>query len=80
MVEATGEWREWADSRIKKHDKDLYEGNGRPSITSRMQMVEGDVGRISSSLGKGVWLVVVTLITLVANIAVTILTWFLSHH
>jgi hypothetical protein len=34
------EWRSWVDDRVKKHDKDLYEGNGKPSLTVRMDRVE----------------------------------------
>lgn len=30
----------WAEERIKKHDKDLYEGNGKESITVRLDRVE----------------------------------------
>lgn len=30
----------WSSERIKKHDKDLYEGNGLPSITNRLSSVE----------------------------------------
>lgn len=36
----SSEWQEWADTRIKKHDKDMYEGNGKPAITVRLDRVE----------------------------------------
>jgi hypothetical protein len=39
-VEISTSWQEWADKRINKHDKDLYEGNGKPSITVRLDRVE----------------------------------------
>lgn len=34
------DWRNWAHERIQKHDKDLYEGNGKPALTVRMDRVE----------------------------------------
>lgn len=33
-------WQEWADTRIKKHDRDMYEGNGKPAMTVRLDRVE----------------------------------------
>lgn len=40
MEHFSSTWQDWADTRIKKHDKDMYEGNGKPAITVRLDRVE----------------------------------------
>lgn len=50
---------------VGKHEKDLYHGNGKPGITTRVAMTEETLGKISKHLGRLVWLGVGTLMTVV---------------
>lgn len=50
---------------VEKHDQDLYRGNGKPGITTRILMSEETIGKISSSLEKMVWLLVATFLTVI---------------
>lgn len=41
MIDAHILWRiEQLEPKVEKHDKDLYMGNGLPSITTRLRMTE----------------------------------------
>lgn len=42
LVSVSDTWQDWADRRIKKHDKDMYEGNGKPGMTTRVSLLEAD--------------------------------------
>lgn len=43
---------------VQRHDKDLYYGNGKPGLTTRMALMEDCVNKISRNLSKIVWLIV----------------------
>jgi hypothetical protein len=60
--------REWAEERIQKHDKDLYEGNGLPSITNRLSAVE-------MIAGMAKWLTVTAVINTIALFVFLVKFW-----
>lgn len=53
------------EDKVEKHDQDLYRGNGKPGITTRVLMSEETITKISGSLAKLVWLGVATLFTVI---------------
>lgn len=54
-----------AEVEIATLKKDMYFGNGKPGITTRMAMAEDTVDKINKNLAKIVWLAVATLMTVV---------------
>jgi hypothetical protein len=67
MEHSTG-WQSWADGRIKKHDRDLYEGNGLPSITVRIDRVERFVNRATYLMTTILFLLVAAIFTGVVDV------------
>jgi hypothetical protein len=62
--------------RVSKHDRDLYEGNGKPSLTVRMESAEDCNERHEKRIAKvengNVWairLLIAILVTLLADIS-----------
>lgn len=70
MSEARGEWQGWAHERICKHDKDLYEGNGKPSITVRLDRVERFCEKASKTMTAVLLLLVAAILTGVVDVVV----------
>lgn len=60
------------ETTVRRHDRDLYQGNGKPAITVRMAVMEDCVERINRNLSKISYLLISTLITAVATIIVTL--------
>lgn len=63
-----------------KHDQDLYHGNGKPGLTTRMALMEDIVEKISRNLSKIVWLIVGAGITGIAGIVVDIVVRISERH
>lgn len=63
-------WQDWADSRIKKHDKDMYEGNGKPAMTVRMDRVERFCAVATSRMNAIILLLLGAIATGVVDMAV----------
>lgn len=60
--------------RVDKHQKDLYEGNGKPALTVRMALVESDVSEVKESLQFGRRLMITSTVSgLMACVGVLIL-------
>lgn len=66
----SSEWQEWADTRIKKHDKDMYEGNGKPALTVRMDRVERFCETATSRMNAVILLLVGAIATGLVDMAV----------
>lgn len=69
-----GTWRTWADERIKKHDVDMYFGNGKPAITVRMDRVERFVEKASKLMTAILLLLVGAILTGIVDVIVR------AHH
>lgn len=54
--------------KVDKHDQDLYRGNGKPGITTRVLMTEETVSSINRNLAKVVWLGAATLMSVLGFI------------
>jgi hypothetical protein len=65
------------EGRLKRIEKDLYFGNGKPALTIRMEVMEEKVDSISSNLSKLVWLMVGTLVSSVGGLIIALVTHFL---
>jgi len=63
-------WQDWADSRIKKHDKDMYEGNGKPALTVRMDRVERFCETATSRMNAVIFLLLGAIATGVVDMVV----------
>ena len=48
---------------VYKHDQDLYFGNGKPGLTTRIAVMEHTLEQITRNLTKIVWLIVGGIIT-----------------
>jgi len=57
---------------IVRLEKDMYHGNGKPGMTTRMEVMEGIVADIKNSLRWIVRLLVATFLTGVAGVIVAI--------
>lgn len=64
-------------SRTRKHDQDLYEGNGRPSLTTRMlgcedrlDGVEANMAATAANTRKIVYLLLGAMVTALADVLV----------
>lgn len=57
---------------VQRHEKDLYRGNGKPGLTTRMALMEDCVEKISKNLNKITWLIVSSAITAVIAVCVDI--------
>ena len=66
-------WRYDIEKKLAKHHQDFYEGNGKPSFTTRLQIMEDTCARITASLQKITWLVVSTLLAVVGGIIVRLI-------
>jgi hypothetical protein len=55
---------------VERHDKDLYHGNGKPGLTTRMAMMEDTMRKLSENLKWIVRLLIGTLITGVATMII----------
>lgn len=51
------------EASVERHEKDLYYGNGRPGITTRISMNEDMVQRIDRNLSKITWMLLAVLLT-----------------
>jgi hypothetical protein len=69
-MEHLSEWHQWADTRIKKHDKDMYEGNGKPAITVRLDRVEQFVESAKYRMNAVILLLVGAILTGLVDMAV----------
>jgi hypothetical protein len=69
-MESASEWHKWADERIKKHDKDLYEGNGKPSLTIRLDRVERFCEKASKTMTAILLLLVGAILTGIVDMIV----------
>lgn len=58
---------------VNRHEKDLYRGNGKPGLTTRMAVVEDAVERIGSNLSKIVWLLIGGFITMLSAVTADII-------
>lgn len=67
-------WQEWAEERIKKHDRDMYEGNGKPALTVRMDRVERFVETATSRMNAVILLLLGAIATGVVDMIVR------AHH
>lgn len=56
---------------VDRHDQDLYRGNGKPGLTTRMALMEDCVEKISKNLNKITWLLVAAIITGIMTILVS---------
>lgn len=56
--------------QVSRHEKDLYRGNGKPSLTERMRVVEDGLKSIEKNLGKITWLTVAVLLTVIGEVLV----------
>lgn len=63
-------WQEWADTRIKKHDKDMYEGNGKPALTVRMDRVERFTEAATKRMNQVIFLLIGAIATGVVDVIV----------
>jgi hypothetical protein len=57
----------WQEKMLEKHDKDLYHGNGKSALTTRVTVLEDAVQRIASNWKAIVLMFLATLLTAVAN-------------
>jgi hypothetical protein len=57
---------------VDRHDQDLYRGNGKPGLTTRVALLEDCVDSISKNLSKLVWLVVSGILTGLVAVVVDI--------
>jgi len=56
---------------IHQHEKDLYRGNGKPGITTRLKTLEDSMERIEdlqAATDRKFWAVIVLLITILGSI------------
>lgn len=53
------------ETKVAKVEKDLYHGNGKPGLTTRIAMSEETVEKIAKNLGRLVWLGVSTLLVII---------------
>lgn len=60
------------EGMVKRHDRDLYVGNGKPSITTRVAIMEECVSGIRKNLRQITWLLMSTFATALATIIVTL--------
>ena len=58
--------------KVAKHHKDLYEGNGLPSITTRLTMLEDSVAKTARNTRTIVFLLLTAIIGAAADI--------ITHH
>lgn len=58
------------EERSEKYGIDLYEGKGRndPSFNERLSLVEETVNKLNKNLSKIVWLIIATLVSVVAGL------------
>lgn len=63
-------WQDWAESRIKKHDRDMYEGNGKPAITVRLDRVERFCEVATSRMNAVILILVGCLLTGIVDVIV----------
>lgn len=63
-------WQQWAETRIKKIDKDMYEGNGKPAITVRLDRVERFVESATNRMNAVILLLVGAIATGVVDLVV----------
>lgn len=57
---------------VHRHERDLYRGNGKPGITTRVALLEDIVDKISRNLSKIIWLLVSAIVTGLVAITVDI--------
>lgn len=65
------EWRvQQLEKIVEYHDIDLYKGRGKldPPLTERTSLLEDIVGKLNKNLSKIVWLIIATLISVVAGL------------
>lgn len=67
-------WQAWADTRIKKIDKDMYEGNGKPAITVRLDRVERFVESATNRMNAVILLLLGAIVTGIVDMVVR------AHH
>jgi hypothetical protein len=64
------EWRKRIEERVDKHHRDLYEGNGKPSLCTRIELMEKTLDRLTSNLTKLFLLGMATLGSTLASLVV----------
>lgn len=69
-MEHLSTWQTWADTRIQKHDKDLYEGNGKPAITVRLDRVERFCETATARMNAVIFLLVGAIATGIIDMAI----------
>jgi hypothetical protein len=70
MTEDLHRRMEYVEGRVKKHDADLYDGNGPndPSLTVRVDRNERDFARWQEIARKMTWLTVASIIAGIAEL------------
>lgn len=58
----------WQDQMLQEHDRDLYKGNGKPGLTTRMAIAEEAIQRIASNWRAIILMFLATLLSAVANL------------
>lgn len=57
---------------VDRHDQDLYRGNGKPGVTTRLAVLEDCVTSINKNLSKIAWLIISAALTGLVAVAVDI--------
>ena len=64
---------------VQKHDDDLYRGNGKPGLTTRVAVCEERIDgvkelleKLTANQSKMTWLVLATLLTVLGDIFVNV--------
>lgn len=70
------------DELVFQHDKDLYRGNGKPGLTTRMQQAEDCMeaqGLRIDKIDKKFWAIILLLLTLLGGVITDIVEKALTH-
>lgn len=57
-------------SMVEKHENDLYRGNGKPGVVTRLALLEETLDKIAANLSKITWLALGTLATVGVDLIV----------
>jgi hypothetical protein len=63
---------------LRRIERDLYFGNGKPALTIRIEVTEEKVDTINRNLSKLVWLVLGTLVSSLGALALAVVAHFLK--
>ena len=62
------------DAMVRKHENDLYRGNGKPGLTTRMALTEERVEKIEAQFFQIKWMFVGIFLTVIGDLVVHFLT------